>query len=109
MKLERGKVYLISYQNGGEGRPTYRAVLITSLNHGKIYGTPVRKLSEWEAEREVCKSLGCEFYAKRPHPQTYYPERVKHIKTEVKDYRKYMDGKVAKVVKMKLDAIETAR
>lgn len=109
MVLERGKAYLLSYQNGGKGRATYRVVLVTSVRDGKIFATPIRKLAEWEAEREVCKQLECGFFSKRPNPQTYYPERVKHVKTAVKEYRKYMDAKVKNIVKQKLDEVLTAR
>jgi hypothetical protein len=111
--FERGQAYLISYQNKGAIRPTYRVVLVCSLRDlltkGVVLATPIRKLSEWEAEREVCKQLGCAFFAKRPNPQTYYLERVKHVKTAVRDYRKYMDKKVEKIVKLKLDMVETVR
>jgi hypothetical protein len=109
MVLERGKAYLLSYQNGGKGRAIYRVVLVTSVRDGKIFATPIRKLAEWEAERAVCETLECGFFSKRPNPQTYYPERVKHVKTDVKDYRKYMDAKVANVVKNKLDEMASAR
>lgn len=113
MNFERGQAYLISYQNGGKGRATYRVVLVCSLRDlitkGVVLATPIRKLAEWEAERELCEQLGCVHFAKRPNPQTYYIERVKHVKTAVKDYRHYMDAKVKNIVKHKLDMIENAR
>lgn len=109
MVLERGKAYLLSYQNGGKGRATYRVVLVTSVQDGVIYATPIRKLAAWEAEREVCRRLECGFFTKRPNPQTYKPERIKHVKTAVKDYRHYLDGKVKNIVNQSLDEMANAR
>ena len=109
MVLERGKAYLLSYQNKGKGRATYRVILVTSVRDGIVFATPIRKLAAWEAEREVCKRLECGFYTDRPQPQTYKPERIKHVKTDVKNYREYMDAKVKNIVKQKLDMVENAR
>jgi hypothetical protein len=110
--LERGKAYLVSYKNKGAIRPTYRVVLVCSLRDlltkGKVLATPIRKLAEWEAEREVCKGMGILFLTPRPNPQGYMVESFKHIKTEIKDYRKYMDAKVSKIVRLKLDMVESA-
>lgn len=109
MVLERNKAYLLSYQNGGKGRATYRVVLVTSVQDDVIYATPIRKLAAWEAEREVCRRLECGFFTKRPHPQTYKPERIRHVKTDVKNYREYMDGKVKNLVNQSLDEMANAR
>lgn len=109
MILERGKAYLLSYQNGGEGRATYRVILITSVRDGIVFATPIRKLAAWEAEREVCRRLECGFFTKRPKPQTYKPERIKHVKTDVKNYREYMDAKVRNIVNQSIDEMANAR
>lgn len=110
--LERNKAYLVSYKSKGAIRPTYRVVLVCSLRDlhtkGKVLATPIRKLAAWEAEREVCKGMGILFLTPRPIPQGYFADSVKHIKTEIKDYRKYMDAKVKNIVKLKLDMVENA-
>jgi hypothetical protein len=73
-----------------------------------LYAIPLEKLVEYNAEKKVCEILGIPMFGKRPEPQTFLLDRVKFGRV-VADYQKYMTTKVNKLVKMKLDAIRSAR
>lgn len=109
MKFERGQAYVIAYRRGGVGRSPFRTVLVCSTRGDAVYAIPATKIAEFEAERKVCEQLAIPFYGKRPEPQTFLISRIKTVGNMVKNYRKYMDAKVAKIVKSKLDSVENVK
>jgi hypothetical protein len=109
MVFERGQAYVIAYQRGGSGRSPFRTVLVCSTRGNMVYAIPAGKIAEFEAERKVCEIMEIPFYGKRPEPQTFFVSRIKAVGSKVKEYRKYMDAKVAKIVKSKLDMVKNAR
>jgi hypothetical protein len=109
MKFERGQAYVIAYQRGGSGRSPFRTVLVCSTKGDRVYAIPANKIAEFEAERKVCEMMEIPFYGKRPEPQTFFVSRIRTTGNKVKNYRSYMDGKVSKIVKEKLDKVENAR
>jgi hypothetical protein len=108
MVFERGQAYVIAYRKGGVGRSPFRTVLVCSTRGDVVYAIPAGKIAEFEAERKVCELLEIPFYGKRPEPQTFFVSRIKAVGNKVKEYRKYMDAKVSKIVKEKLDKVENA-
>ena len=109
MVFERGQAYVIAYRKGGVGRSPFRTVLVCSTRGDVVYAIPANKIAEFEAERKVCELLEIPFYGKRPEPQTFFVSRIKAVGNKVKNYRSYMDSKVVKIVKSKLDMVENAR
>jgi hypothetical protein len=109
MIFERGQAYVIAYQRGGAGRSPFRTILVCSTRGDMVYAIPANKIAEFEAERKVCEMMEIPFYGKRPEPQTFFVSRIKAVGNKVKDYRKYMDSKVSKIVKSKLDSVENVR
>lgn len=106
--LKRGEAYVVSYLKKGEVKAPFRTVLICSVHADIVYAIPAELIAEFEAEREVCKRMECGFFSERPHPQTFKKEGFLHISVKVSKYRPYMDSKVAKIVRQKLDMIENA-
>ena len=107
--LKRGEAYVVSYLKTEEVKAPFRTILVCSVQADRVYAIPAELIAEYEAEREVCRKLECGFFSERPNPQTFKKDRFLCISTKVAKYRPYMDSKVAKKVKSKLDMVENAR
>lgn len=107
--LKRGEAYVVSYRKPDEPKAPFRTVLVCSVHSEVVYAIPAELIADYEAERAMCKKLEIPFFGKRPNPQTFKKERFLHVGVKIAKYRQYMDSKVAKFLKSKLDSVENVR